>query len=85
LSNADVIARGIVAGAKGVDDGAVDLHAAFEDDLLGLAAAGNSGLREDLLQAIAFGLVVRFRFGRGERLRHGNFGFLAAELLIAVG
>ena len=43
----------VVAGAQLFDDVAVDLHAAFEDDLFGLAAAGDAGLRENLLEAIA--------------------------------
>ena len=73
-----------MAGAEGVDDGSVDLDTAFEDDLLGLAAAGDAGLGENLLQAVALWFVVRFRFGVGGRLRHG-VGLLTAELLIAVG
>ncbi len=47
------------------DDGAVDLDAAFEDDLLGLAAAGDAGLREDLLEAVAGGFGVVGCGGRG--------------------
>jgi hypothetical protein len=79
-----VIAGGVVAGAEGVDGRSVNLHTAFEDDLLGLAAAGYAGLGKDLLQAVALGFVVRFRFGGGGRLRH-DIGLLTAELLIAVG
>ena len=56
--DADVVAGGVVAGAEGVDDGAVDLDATFEDDLLGFAAAGDAGLGEDLLEAVALGVVV---------------------------
>ena len=51
--DADVVAGGVVAGAEGGDGGAVDLHAAFEDDLFGFAAGGYAGLGEDLLEAVA--------------------------------
>ena len=55
--DADVVAGGVVARAEGGDGGAVDLDAAFEDDLFGFAAGGDAGLGEDLLEAVAFGFV----------------------------
>ncbi len=57
--DADVVAGGVVAGAEGVDDLPVDLDAAGEDDLLGFAAAGDAGLGEDLLEAVACGFFLR--------------------------
>jgi hypothetical protein len=80
----DVIFERVVAGAERVDDDAVDLHAAFEDDLLGFATAGDAGLREDLLETVACGLVVCIGVWSGGGLRHGVSGFLTADLLIAV-
>ena len=69
-----------MAGAECLDDVAVDLYAAIEDDLFGLAAARDTGLRENLLEAIPlrsfFGLINRF----GCHLPV----FLTAGLLIAV-
>ena len=59
--DADVVLVRVGAGAELGDGGAVDLNAAFEDDLLGLAAGGDAGLREDLLEAFAGGAF----FGRG--------------------
>ena len=56
--DADVILPRVGFGAELGDGGAVDLHTAFEDDLLGFAAAGDAGLGEDLLEALASG--VRF-------------------------
>jgi hypothetical protein len=44
------------AGAQFCNDLAVDLHPAFEDELLGLAAAGKACCRENLLEALAPGL-----------------------------
>src|SRR5207302_1267761 len=81
--DADVVAGSVVASAEGVDYISVDLDAPFENDLLGLAAAGDACLGKDLLQAVALKLIVRFRFWGGGRLRHG-VGLLTAELLIAV-
>ncbi len=49
----DVVVRRVGAGAEFGDDLAVDLNAAVEDDLLGGAARGDAGLREDFLQAVA--------------------------------
>jgi hypothetical protein len=81
--DADVVAGSVVACAEGVDDCSVDLDTAFENDLLGLAAAGDAGLGEDLLEAVAFWGIVRFRFG-GKRLGH-FLVFLTAEKIVAVG
>ncbi len=50
--DADVVAGSIGLSAKLGDDFAVHLDAAFDDQVLGGAAAGDSGLSEDLLQAL---------------------------------
>ena len=77
--NADVIAADVGLGAELSDHGAVNLHSAFLNHLLGLATAGHTGLRKDLLQA--FGLSGRARDG-GETglivfigLDRSGFGF----------
>ena len=49
--DADVVAGGIGLGAEFRDDLAIHLHAAFGNQVLGMTAAGDSGLRQDLLQA----------------------------------
>jgi len=79
--DADVVFGGVGAGAEFGDDLAVDDDAAFEDDLFGLAAAGDAGLGEDLLQAVAARGFAGFLYGG---LAHG-VGFLTAEGLVAVG
>jgi len=79
---ADVVACGVVAGAEGGDDGSVDLDAAFEDDLLGLAAGGDTGLGEDLLKTVA---LWGFFGGSGSGVLRHDVGFLTAEGLVAVG
>ena len=81
--DADVVASRVMAGAKGVNHFSVYLNTPFENDLLSLAAAGDAGLRENLLQAVAFGLVVQISFRGGGRLHHGVC-LPTAELLIAV-
>jgi hypothetical protein len=82
---ADVVFERVVARAERVHDDAVDLHAAFEDDLLGFATAGDAGLGENLLESVACGLIVCIGAWSGGGLRHGVSGFLTAGLLIAVG
>jgi len=82
--DADMILERIVARAERVDDDTVDLHAAFEDDLLSFAAAGDACLRKNLLEAVAFGFVFSVGLCCGGGLRHSVSGFLTAELLIAV-
>jgi len=67
--DADVVFGGVGAGAEFGDD------AAFEDDLFGLAAAGDAGLGEDFLEAVAaWGFVGLWCGG----LAHG-VGFLTAD------
>ena len=63
--HADVVAGGIGLGAQLGDNFAVYLHAALLDHLLGLAAAGDAGLGQDLLQAFEFGWGTGFDFGLG--------------------
>ena len=50
--DADMVAGSIGLGAEFGDDFAVYLHAAFSDQVLGVAAAGDSRLREDLLESL---------------------------------
>ena len=57
--DADVVAAGVGLGAQLGDDLAVDLHAALLDHLLGVAAAGNSGCGQDLLQPLELGAGTR--------------------------
>ncbi len=59
----DVVLVRICLGAQLGDGLAVYLHAALEDDLLGLTPRGDASLREDLLEALAGGFD-----GRGGRL-----------------
>jgi hypothetical protein len=69
-----------VAGAQLFDDVAVDLDPSIEDDLFGFAAAGDTGLRKDLLEAVA----LRSFLGLINRFRCHIPVFLTAGLLIAV-
>jgi hypothetical protein len=79
---ADVVAGWVMASAQGVYDDTVDLNTAFENELLGLAAGGDTGLCEDFLQTIAGGVFLRICFdGFGRHMA----GFLTADMLIAVG
>src|SRR5438045_7282622 len=78
-----MVATRVVASPKSIHDFSVDLDTPFENDLFRFAGAGDARLGENLLQAIALGLVVRFRFGGSGRLRHG-ISLPTAELLIAV-
>ena len=80
--DADVVLGGVVTGAEGGDGGSVDLNAAFEDDLFGLAAGGYAGLGEDLLETVA---LRGFFGGSGSEVLRHDVGFLTAEGLIAVG
>jgi len=65
--DADVIARGVGFGAEDRDNLAIDLDAALGDELFGVAAAGDAGLGEDLLEAIEVGRRHRLgcEFGLG--------------------
>ncbi len=63
--HADVVAGRIGLGAQHGYHFAVDLHAALLDHLLGLAAAGNAGLGQDLLQALQLGGGTGIEFGLG--------------------
>jgi hypothetical protein len=94
--DADVIESGVGFASELDDRLAVDLDASFSDQLLGLAAGGDSGRGDDLLQALfaADGREPR-RFGWlyfklvRERLRSGgknglggiSFGFYRGSLL----
>jgi hypothetical protein len=51
----DVIASGVSFAAEFGDDFAVDLDAPRGDEFFGVAAAGDPGLGEDLLQAFQAG------------------------------
>jgi hypothetical protein len=59
--DANMIAGGISLGAEFRDDFAVHLHASLGDQIFGVPAARNSGLGENLLQALEF--ARDFRLG----------------------
>jgi len=81
--DADMVTCGVGLGAQLGDNFAVDLDAALLDELLSLAAAGDTGLGEDLLQPVELGWRPRFRgeFGLGIVFRFGTaLGFGAGGL-----
>ena len=64
----DVVGLQVGLGAQFRDDGAVDGDSAFANDLLRLAAGGDAGLRENLLQTL-FGHQLSLACGSGWRFR----------------
>ena len=76
--HADVVAAGVSLGAERGDHFAVYLHAALLNHFFGFAAAGHSGLGQDLLQP----LELRGRTRLPGRLRLVFFGIQIGKMCI---
>lgn len=61
--DADVVAGGIGFRTQFCNDCAVHLNAALRDEFFRVAAAGDAGLRKNLLKALQFGGGLRFGLG----------------------
>jgi hypothetical protein len=60
----DLVAVGVEAEAELGDDASVDADAAFEDDLLAVAAASDAGGGEELMESLFHGFGWRDRVGQ---------------------
>ena len=63
--DANMVAAAVGLGAQLCDDFAVDLHPALLNEFLGLAAAGDTGLGQDFLQAFELNGGARLRIELG--------------------